>query len=114
MTGRHFALRYGTLRSLLSLLGLGPTFSSVDFDERELRVRMGWAFRTTVPRSSITAAVRDRDMWWGIGVHGWAGRWLVNGSVAGIVTIRIEPPGRAWVLGWPVRLRELSVSLVDP
>lgn len=48
------------------------------------------------------------------GVHGWAGRWLVNGSRSGIVRIDIDPACRAWVLGLPVRLTTVKVSLAEP
>lgn len=47
-------------------------------------------------------------------VHGLAGRWLVNGSGEGIITITLEPSERGYVLGFPVRLRELLVSVADP
>lgn len=110
----RFAIRFGFWKWLLALLGMGPGVSDVETGPRELRVRMGWGFRTTIPASSVSGVHRDRDMWWGIGVHGWAGRWLVNGSVRGIVRIEVDPPARAWVIGVPVRLRELFVSLDDP
>ena len=48
------------------------------------------------------------------GVHGWAGRWLVNGSGKGLVSLELKPEQRARVLGVPVRLRELIVSVEDP
>jgi hypothetical protein len=50
----------------------------------------------------------------GLGVHGWAGWWAVNGARAGAVRIDIDPPSRARVCGFPVRLRTLWLSLVDP
>jgi hypothetical protein len=75
---------------------------------------MGWAFSSVIPRSAVTGARRSADMWWGIGVHGWRHRWLVNGSVHGIVTIEIDPPTRARVIGVRVRLQTLHVSLDDP
>jgi hypothetical protein len=109
-----FALRYGLLRPLLSVLGVGPAFSGVEFDGPNLVVRMGWAFRARVPLASIQNVQRSANRWSGIGVHGWGGWWLVNGSVAGIVRIEIDPPARARVIGVPVRLRTLEVSLQDP
>lgn len=48
------------------------------------------------------------------GVHGWAGRWLVTGSGDGIVNIILEPTQRAYVMGFPVRLRNLLISVEDP
>ncbi len=48
------------------------------------------------------------------GVHGFAGRWLVNGSGRGILTIDLEPVQRGYVMGFPVRIRQLMVSVQDP
>jgi len=48
------------------------------------------------------------------GVHGFAGRWLVNGSGQSIVGINLEPRQRGYVLGLPVRLRNLLVSVEEP
>lgn len=48
------------------------------------------------------------------GVHGWAGRWLVNGAGDGILAIDLEPRQRAYVMGFPIRLRQLLVSVEDP
>ena len=48
------------------------------------------------------------------GAHGWRGRWLVNGASSPIVAIRLRSPTRAWVAGYPVRLREVLVSVADP
>ena len=50
----------------------------------------------------------------GIGVHGWRGRWLVNGAANGLVAVEIDPPACARVLGVPVRLRYVRVSVQDP
>ena len=111
---KRFPIRFGVLRWLLVVLGTGPRFSHVDVDFDTVRATMGWAFRSTIPRPSIVKAYKDRNMWGGIGVHGWRGRWLVNGSVSGIVTMEIDPPARGWVIGVPVRLRKLHVSLEDP
>ena len=40
--------------------------------------------------------------------------WLVNGSSSGIVRIEIEPPARARVIGFRIRLQALRVALEDP
>ena len=76
---------------------------------------MAWGFSADVPRSAIADARR----WEGrrplsIGVHGWRGRWLVNGSRQGLVVIDVDPPHRARVAGVPVSLRELIVSVEHP
>lgn len=109
-----FAFRYGLFRPLLSVLGTGPSFSAVTLEPHYVEVRMGWAFRSRIPHGNIRRLYPDRNMYGGIGVHGWRGRWLVNGSVSGIVTLDIDPPVRARVLGFPIRLRTLHISLVDP
>jgi len=109
-----FAFRYGLFRPLLVVLGLGPSFADVALEPDRVAVRMGWGFRACIPFGSIRRIYRDRDMRGGIGVHGWRGRWLVNGAVSGIVTLEIDPAVRAWVVGIPIRLRRLHLSLQDP
>jgi len=109
-----FSLRYGVFRWLLVTMGMGPSFAGATLEPDDLVVRMGWGFRARIPRGSVRRAYRDRDMRGGIGVHGWRGRWLVNGAISGIVTLEIDPPARARVMGFPVRLKVLHVSLDDP
>ncbi len=99
---------------LLGLFGSGRRFSHVTMSDDVIRVKMGWSFRSEIPRSSVISAARSEGRVFGWGVHGWRGRWLVNGSSHGLVTLLIEPPAPARVCGVPVRLRELTVSLVDP
>jgi len=43
-----------------------------------------------------------------------AGRWLVNGSGSDIVAMDLNPIGRGYVMGFPVKLRQLLVSVEDP
>ena len=113
-TGRRYAIKYGLLRPLLSALALGPRFSFAEVGEERLTVRMGWAFYASVPRSAVRSPERSEGPVGGIGVHGWRGRWLVNGAASGLVTITFEPVQRAWVMGFPTKLRELRLSLEDP
>ena len=75
---------------------------------------MGYAFRADVPRASIRSAQRAPDSPLSIGVHGWRGRWIVNGAASPMVAISIDPPARARILGLPVSLRDLRVSVDDP
>src|SRR6185369_881606 len=80
----------------------------------EVQVKMGCAFRSRVPRAaafSVSASPVRPPAW---GVPGFAGRWLVNGSRDGILEVRPDPPQRGYVMGIPVRLRELWVSVEDP
>lgn len=111
---RVFPFRYGLFRPLLSLLGMGPRFSSVRLDDERLRVRMGVWFSADVPRRSIRSATPYKGFVGGIGVHGGRGRWLVNGAAKGLVTLEIDPPGRGHVMGAPVKLRALRISMKSP
>jgi len=113
-SSQAFPLRYGLFRPLLSVLGAGPAFSGVVIDGDRLRARMGWSFRADVPLASITAARSYDGPVYGIGVHGWRGRWLVNGATRGLVDVEIDPPARAHVVGVPVCLRTLRVSVESP
>ena len=88
--------------------------SSVDLGDGEVVVCFGVMFKATIVRTSIRSARTETRRTLSKGAHGWCGRWLVNGSSRGLVTITIEPPGRARVVGVPVQLRELTVSVDDP
>jgi hypothetical protein len=114
VTTTSFGFRYGSLRGLLSALGMGPGLSSVDLDGDVLRVRMGWAFRASIPVRQIASVEPRQGPVGGIGVHGWRGSWLVNGATTGLLTIAVDPPVRAWAVGIPIHLHVLTVSLDDP
>lgn len=110
-----YAFRYDGLGGwVVRALGLGSRFSSIDIADDTVKVRLGWGFRATIPRTNITHAAPGRGRPFSRGAHGWRGRWLVNGSGQGLVVLTIEPATRAWVTGVPVRLRELTVSVVAP
>lgn len=111
---REFPISYGVFRPLLSVMGGGPAFSGMSLDGDRLRVRMGWMFRADIPVASITGAEPHRGLVGGIGVHGWRGTWLVNGSAKGVVSVHIDPPAPARVLGVPVKLKTLQVSVEEP
>ena len=99
---------------LSSALLLFPSDSFLEIRDDEVECRMGWAFRARFPRSAVSGAKRGERYPLSRGVHGFGGRWLVNGSGDGIVSIELEPPQRAHVLGVPVKLRQLLVSVDDP
>ena len=107
----RFDRAYGVLSSALLL---PPSAAFVELDGGVVRVQMGWAFRARFPRSAIAAATPDPRRPLSRGVHGFRGRWLVNGSGRGILRLELAPPQRALVLGFPVRLRTLLVSVDDP
>lgn len=115
MQNRRFPIRFEPCYSALStLLLILPGDSYVEVDRAEVRVRMGWAFRCRFPRTAVagTSVLVTRPL--SRGVHGFAGRWLVNGSGDGILTIDLSPSQRGYVMGFPVRLRQLLVSVDAP
>lgn len=112
----RFPIRFDGWYAVLSRsLLLAPERSWLEVGRDEVEARMAWGFRARFPRSSVVGAeslVSARPL--SRGVHGWRGRWLVNGSADGLVSIRVEPRARGYVMGFPVRLRELLVSVDDP
>ena len=111
----RFPIRFDrAYRVLSTALLLPPSSSWVELEGSEVRVRMGWGFRARFPRSAIASVSRYPRRPISRGVHGFAGRWLVNGSGDGILSLELDPPQRAFVLGFPVRLRILLVSVDDP
>jgi hypothetical protein len=95
-------------------LGLGPKRSEVRIEDGTLHLRFGWGFRTEIPLTSIKDAKPNNDRVYAWGAHGWRGRWLVNGSSKDIAELTIDPPARAYVMGAPIKLQTLYVSVTDP
>ena len=113
--GQRFPIRFDRAYAVLSrALFLSPSDSYVAIDGDEVAVRMAWGFRARFPRATVEGVGLLENHPISRGVHGFGGRWLVNGSGDGIVSIKLAQPQRAWVMGFPVRLRELMVSLEDP
>jgi hypothetical protein len=102
---------YGWLSSALLM---PPSASYIEVEDGQVVARMGWGFRTRFPKSAVkkTSMLDANPI--SRGVHGWRGRWLVNGASEGIVVIDLAPAPRAWVTGFPVRLRQLMISVTDP
>ena len=69
-----------------------------------------YRFRRSDVSSAAPADIRPLSR----GVHGFGGKWLVNGAGRGILRIELRSPPRAYVMGIPLRLRELLVSVGDP
>ena len=107
-------IRFGRWAPLLVACGLTRKRSYLLVGPDVVRVRMGWAFEADVPRSSIRAARRVGNQALSIGVHGWRGRWLVNGAAGPLVALAVDPATRGRVLGFAIRLRELVVSVDEP
>jgi hypothetical protein len=111
----RFPIRFDDwYRPLSALVFIPPSASFVDVRQGDVAVRMAWAFRADFARAAVTSAERAANVALTRGVHGWAGRWLVNGSGEGLVRLRLSPEQRGFVLGLPVRLDELIVSVHDP
>jgi hypothetical protein len=111
----RFPIRFdAAYRVLSAALLLAPSGSFVEVEEDEVRVRMAWGFRARFPRSAVVSVTEYQRKPLSRGVHGFAGRWLVNGAGEGIVSIDLEPHQRGYVVGFPVRLRNLLVSVEDP
>ena len=107
----QFDAWYGVLSSTLLL---PPSGSFVEVNGEEVRVQMGWAFRSRFLKRTIATVTEMHARPLSRGVHGFAGRWLVNGSGQGILTIDLIPVQRGYVMGFPVRLRQLMVSVAEP
>ena len=119
MSAPTSAMRYdisfdGWYRALSTMVGLPPSASYLRVDGQQVEVRMGWAFRSRFPRSEVASVSELGRKPLSRGVHGFAGRWLVNGSGRGVACIRLRATQRAHVLGFPIRLKCLMVSVADP
>src|SRR5699024_856547 len=102
---------YGVLSSLLFM---PPSAAYVLVEADEIIVRMSWAFRAGFRRSAVESTFQPDSLTMSRGVHGFRGRWLVNGSGRGILQFNLAPEQRALVLGVPVRLKALLVSVAEP
>ncbi len=112
---QRFALRYGSASKLLLIvLASGPGRSGVVVGEAEIEVTMGVSFGGRVARAAVASARRLDEKVVSRGVHGWRGDWLVNGAGDRLVELRCDPPMHARVLGFPIRVRRLRVSVDDP
>jgi hypothetical protein len=113
----RFPIRFSSANGILFRgLLISPSSAFVELDNAMVRVRLGWAFSTRIPRNLIRSAGPGKPpaIRLTAGAHGWNGRWLVNGAPDGIVAMELTEPLRASVSGFPIRLRHLSVSLDDP
>jgi hypothetical protein len=112
MTAR-IPIRYSKVWSwLFPILVMPRRFSYIEIDGDTIRVRMSIAFRTRFTRGDISGVSPHRPLV-SIGVHGWRGRWIVNGAHRPIARIVLALPVRARVLGVKVRVREILVSVDD-
>jgi hypothetical protein len=111
---RRFPILFTGANRAMTVLGMRRSNSEVVVGPSDVTIRMGWAFQSTIPLASIRAVAVDDARVLGWGVHGWRGRWLVNGSTSGIVRIDVEPATRGRVAGFPVSVRCVRASVEDP
>jgi hypothetical protein len=99
----------------LLLIGATPSRAYVELGADTVLLRLGF-FRYRIPRRLIASASETRGSWgWGIGVHSDFFHWLtVNGSIAGMVELRLDPAARFHILGIPVKASRVYTSLQDP
>jgi hypothetical protein len=111
----QFPIAYGTaMRALGGVLRLAPSKAWIDIDATTVEVRMGWAFQAKFPRGAVKRAMVSDRRFFSLGVHGRHGRWLVNGTMEGLIRIDLDPEQRARVLGRDVPLNTLDVSVERP
>ena len=109
----RFPIRYSKPWSwLLRALLVPPRLAYLEVDGNNVRVRMSYAFRSRFGRGDISTVATHRPVV-SIGVHGWRGRWMVNGAHRPIARITFALPVKARVLGVAVQVRELLLSVDD-
>ena len=119
MNGIRVPIRFGRWKPVLVAVGLTPRGSYLEIGVEQVRVQMGWSitkhaqFRTQFSRTSIRSLRRVGNSL-NVGLHGWRGRWLVNGAAGPLLALKLDPPARARLFGVPIGLRELIVSVDDP
>ena len=64
---------------LLTLTAMPRGLSYIEIDGDAVKVRMSCAFRARFTRGDISSVTTRRPVV-SVGVHGWRGRWLVNGA----------------------------------
>ena len=113
----RFPIRFSKPNGILFRgLLISPSNAFVELGDDAIVVRMAWAFSARIPRRLVARAGPGNPPTIRLtaGAHGWAGKWLVNGAPDGIVDVELTEPVRAFVAGFPIRLKVLSVSLDDP
>jgi hypothetical protein len=102
---------------LLALFGALPRWSYVALEDDRVRLRFG-LFTCRFPRSSIVDARRvGGARAWGAGI-GWHANFInglaINGSLTGLVALRLSPAQLFWLGFLPARCSLLLVSLEEP
>ena len=75
---------------------------------------MGWAFRAEVPVVAVREAGLAVHRPLAVGVRGWRGTWIVNGSRDRIVVLGLAAGATARVAGIEVAVRRVAISVDAP
>ena len=110
----RFEIAYGRTAPLLAATGMPKSKGYMEIGDTDLDVHMSWAFSASIPLTAIISVEPLNNNVLSIGVHGWRGRWLVNGTGNRLVKITIDPSVKAKAVQFPINLRELTVSVEDP
>ncbi len=112
---RRFAIKRSPWwRPLLVLFGATAARAELAVERERLVARFGW-YRLEVPRAQVAAVESVRWPWWGgIGWRYWGGRLGLIGASAPVLCVRLASQHRARLLGIPLRVRELCISVDDP
>ena len=113
MTTQQFPITHHGAYAWLGL-ALGGRSASIDVGATDVEVRYGPWFHARFPLGAVGDVAPDTHRYLSRGVHGWRGRWLVNGAGTGLVRITLDPVQQARTLGVKVKLRELIVNVDDP
>ncbi len=103
-------------KPLATAVGLSQGHTEASIAAGILKLRMGWAFSLQAPTSAVVSAipVADAKWWWGCGAHVIGrGRWIINGTLRGLVEINFQGPVAARALGVRVAVRSVLVSVPD-
>jgi hypothetical protein len=107
--------------ALMAAFGAGRKVPRVTMSPSTVDVRMGWAFRATIPRESVASArPLNRDELRGPfrisvlrGVNYWPRTALVNGAGTGLVEIKLNRSKWVWLGPLRAPMRRLIVSAED-
>jgi hypothetical protein len=108
-------------RTLMAAFGAGRKGPRVTMSPSTVDIRMGWAFRATIPREAVASArPLNRGELRGPfrisvlrGVNYWRGTALVNGAGTGLVEITLDRPKWVWLGPLRAPMRRLIVSADD-
>ena len=107
--------RAGWSKPILAAFTATDDRSYIDVDDDRLEVRFGH-YQLEIPCDQVESAAVASWPWWG-GL-GWRTNFRntigLIGASQPVVRIRLQPRMRVRVLGMPVQLRDLYVSVEDP